>query len=57
MQESGDYAEAESHCLRLMDVGGLNKEKAKVLLRDIRALQAQRQHTPLNQPSMAQRHV
>ena len=39
LQEAGDYSEAESHCLRLMDVGGLNKEKAKALLRDIRALQ------------------
>ena len=57
LQESGDYSEAEGHCLRLMDVGGLNKEKAKALLRDIRALQSQRQHTPLNQPNLAQRHV
>ena len=52
MQEEGNYAEAEAHCLRLMDVGGVNKDKAKALLREIRALQAQQQgSTP--QPSGA----
>jgi len=51
LQEEGSYAEAESHCLRLMDVGGVNKDKAKALLREIRALQAQLQSsTPLPQP-------
>ena len=49
MQEEGSYAEAEAHCLRLMDVGGVNKDKAKALLREIRALQAQQSSTP--QPS------
>ncbi len=30
--------EAERHCLRLLDYGAPSKEKAKALLREIRAL-------------------
>lgn len=41
-QDSGELAEAEAHCLRLLDVGGATKDKAKALLREIRSLQQQR---------------
>ena len=42
IQDNGDLAEAEAHCLRLLDVGGHFKERAKALLREIRSLQQQR---------------
>ena len=39
VQEVGELEEAEAHCLRLLDYGAPSKERAKALLREIRALQ------------------
>jgi hypothetical protein len=39
LQEQGTLALAEGLCMRLLDYGASSKERAKALLREIRALQ------------------
>ena len=46
LQEQGTLALAEGLCMRLLDYGASSKERAKALLREIRALQVGPAVTP-----------
>lgn len=46
LQEQGTLALAEGLCMRLLDYGASSKERAKALLREIRALQVCLQSLP-----------